>query len=528
MPTFQITSPDGRKFRVTAPEGASREQVMAYAKQKFGAAPARPAYQDPDGGYSPTEGQSFLQNAAAGAGKSVADTWEGTKQLFGFGNQSAIDERARLDAPLMQTGGGLTGNIAGQVAQMALPGAALGKLGMGVKAATTLGKAAQAAAGAGAFAGLQPVLSGQSRAENAATGAAWGAGGQLAASGLSRAAKGGKDAIEPALRDLAMKAESYGIPVTMAQLSDSRFLRTLKSVVDKLPFSGSQKLAGQQQKAFNRAVAQTFGESADNVSTDVAAAAKRRLGRTFEALSARNKVKVDGQLLNDLVSLSDEASKTGTADNARAVTSLVDDFLSKTENGAVSGKAYRELDSRVGRLIKGTQDGDKRHYLGRLRDSIRDAMDRSISPGDSKAWQGARKQYRNLKTVEDLIEKSATGDLSPALLLGLVRRADKNMAYTGGGELGDLARIGQRFLKDPIPNSGTAERLLAAGAISGGGYALGIDPTTLATMALMGRGVGGVLNSNAGRRYMLQGAPALQRLGAPLPYMLPAAANAQQ
>ena len=119
MPTFQITSPDGRKFRVTAPEGASREQVMAYAKQKFGAAPARPAYQDPDGGYSPTEGQSFLQNAAAGAGKSVADTWEGTKQLFGFGNQSAIDERARLDAPLMQTGGGLTGNIAGQVAQMA-------------------------------------------------------------------------------------------------------------------------------------------------------------------------------------------------------------------------------------------------------------------------------------------------------------------------------------------------------------------------------------------------------------------------
>lgn len=528
MPVFQITAPDGRKFRINAPDGASKEQALAYAQQQFAAQPAKPTYRDPEGDYSPTEGQSFASNALAGAGKSAIDTYEGLKQMLGFGDQTAIDERARLDKDLMQTGGGLVGNIGGQIAQMAVPGAVLGKLGMGVKAATTLGKVAQAAAGAGAFAATQPVLTGDSRLGNAATGAAWGAGGQLASSGLSRLAKGGKDAIEPALRDLAMKAESYGIPVTMGQLTDSRFVRTLKSVVDKLPFSGSQKLQGQQQKAFNRAVAQTFGESADNITTDVAAAAKRRIGGAFDALSTRNKLKVDGQLLDDLVSLSDEASKTGTADNARAVTSLVDDFLGKTENGQVSGKAYRELDSRIGRLIKGTQDGDKRHYLGRLRDSIRDAMDRSISPTDSKAWQAARKQYRNLKTVEDLIEKSATGDLSPSLLLGLVRRADKNMAYTGGGELGDLARIGQRFLKDPIPNSGTAERLLAAGAVGGGGYALGIDPATLATMALAGRGIGGVLNSNAGRRYMLQGAPALERLGAPLPYLLPATANAQQ
>lgn len=528
MPVFQITAPDGRKFRINAPDGASKEQALAYAQQQFAAQPAKAAYRDPEGDYSPTEGQSFAANALAGAGKSAIDTYEGLKQMLGFGDQTAIDERARLDKDLMQTGGGLVGNIGGQIAQMAVPGAVLGKLGMGVKAATTLGKVAQAAAGAGAFAASQPVLTGDSRLGNAATGAAWGAGGQLASSGLSRLAKGGKDAIEPALRDLAMKAESYGIPVTMGQLTDSRFVRTLKSVVDKLPFSGSQKLQGQQQKAFNRAVAQTFGESTDNVSMEVAGAAKERLGKAFSALSARNKMKVDGQLLDDLVSLSDEVTKTGTTDNARAVTSLVDDFLSKSDGGVVSGKAYREMDSRIGKLMRSTQDGDKRHYLGRLRDAIRDGMDRHITPQDSKAWQTIRKQYRNLFTVKDLIEKSPTGDLSPQLLLGLVRRADKNMAFTGGGELGDLARIGQRFLKDPIPNSGTAERLLAAGAVGGGGYALGIDPATLATMALAGRGIGGVLNSNAGRRYMLQGAPALERLGAPLPYLLPATANAQQ
>lgn len=35
MPEFDITSPSGEKFRVTAPEGASQEEVLAYARSKF-------------------------------------------------------------------------------------------------------------------------------------------------------------------------------------------------------------------------------------------------------------------------------------------------------------------------------------------------------------------------------------------------------------------------------------------------------------------------------------------------------------
>jgi hypothetical protein len=37
MPVFEITAPDGRKFRVTAPEGATREQALAKVKAQYAA-----------------------------------------------------------------------------------------------------------------------------------------------------------------------------------------------------------------------------------------------------------------------------------------------------------------------------------------------------------------------------------------------------------------------------------------------------------------------------------------------------------
>ena len=35
MATYQITSPDGQKFRVTAPDDATEEQVLSYARENM-------------------------------------------------------------------------------------------------------------------------------------------------------------------------------------------------------------------------------------------------------------------------------------------------------------------------------------------------------------------------------------------------------------------------------------------------------------------------------------------------------------
>lgn len=42
MPDYEITSPDGKKFVVTAPDGATQEQVLSYAQKQFSAQPAVP------------------------------------------------------------------------------------------------------------------------------------------------------------------------------------------------------------------------------------------------------------------------------------------------------------------------------------------------------------------------------------------------------------------------------------------------------------------------------------------------------
>lgn len=131
-------------------------------------APEKPA--DPTG--------SFMENVAAGAGKAVVDAGRGLRQIASNVPllnrldalnpekvQAEIDESRKLDAPLMRTGGGVTGNILGNVAMTAaIPGAS------SVGGATAIG------AGLGA---VQPVAEGESRLLNTAIGAGSGAAGQV-------------------------------------------------------------------------------------------------------------------------------------------------------------------------------------------------------------------------------------------------------------------------------------------------------------------------------------------------------------
>lgn len=496
-------------------------RVLAAEIRKMRTAPA-PVKIDP------TEGMSTFDKVAAGVGGSLVNTARGVGQLFGMVSQEEIDESARLDKPLMDTTAGSVANIGGQVLQVVAPGGLLAKGAKAVGAAKVLaggakGAAARAGASGAAYAGSQPVLTGETRGGNMALGGAAGAAGQGVVSGIGALAQPAKAALSPAVAALAAKAEAAGIPIRMDQLSDSRFVKTLASTLEKLPFTGAGASRTNQQQSFNRAVSRTFGDDVPNVTQDVYAGAKARIGGEFERLSAQNSLGVGDDLLGKLATLQDEAQRFGTNDTARAVGSAIDELLSKADAaGNVPGKAYQALDSKLGKL---TKSGDeKAMFLGQVREAVRGAMDDSISAADKEAWKTARTQYRNLKTIRDLVAKEgADGNISPAQLAGRINASQagkESMAMGKGGELGDLARIGRQFVRDPIPDSGTANRLLALSLLGGGGGAgLMLDPETtlkvaggLGLAATGGRGLNAILNSQAGRNYMLKGSPYANRL----------------
>jgi hypothetical protein len=148
--------------------------------------------------YPPTEG--FLSDVAAGAGKTVVGVGRGIQQITGLGDQAAlqetIDESRRLDAPLRQSAGGVTGEIGAQVGMAVAPGAALLRGGnlLGLPSvsaagnyllsspATLGGVATQAGLGA-TLGAVQPVATGESRGRNVTLGALGGA--AVPASGMA-------------------------------------------------------------------------------------------------------------------------------------------------------------------------------------------------------------------------------------------------------------------------------------------------------------------------------------------------------
>lgn len=132
---------------------------------------------------------SFLQNYYAGIGQSAVNTGRGIGQIarhlmpdrlangIGLPTQEDIDNAKKLDAPLLSTGGGMVGNIAGNIALTALPGMAAAKYGKAIpyigKGISALGELVSAPKGllpniaGGAIIGAtQPVASEDSRAGN--------------------------------------------------------------------------------------------------------------------------------------------------------------------------------------------------------------------------------------------------------------------------------------------------------------------------------------------------------------------------
>jgi len=118
MATYQIQSPDGQSFEITAPDSATEAQVMEYAKVKF--QPAEQPISQP--GEQPGQEDGFISNVSADIEKRIESGVQTGKEFLG-GELS-------LQEAMLQEGGAVAG------AALDVVGEGLASAGRGIKEIT--------------------------------------------------------------------------------------------------------------------------------------------------------------------------------------------------------------------------------------------------------------------------------------------------------------------------------------------------------------------------------------------------------
>lgn len=283
---------------------------------------------------------------------------------------------------------------------------------------------------------------------------------------------------------LAEAAVNNGIPLAPGQLSNNTVVKNLYSEGGRLPLSGAEAFRESQQQGLNRAVARSFGETADRITPEVLLRARDRVGANLDAIAQRTPITFDQQLGADLSKIANAATQVLVRDEIAPIANQLRNVIGKVQPGAViPGEAYQAL-TRKGTPLDAAMSSANPNiaYTARqIRTALEDALERSAAPQDVAALREARAQWKALRTVEPLTVRAdavggstpSTGDISPLALRGAVNKSYNRapLAPLGQIALNDLAKIGQRFLKEPN-DSGTPGRILAQKAITGTGAGL--------------------------------------------------------
>lgn len=462
--------------------------------------------------YDPTAGMSGTEKALAGAGKAAVDLWRGIKQIAGIGDQEAlqkeIDESKRLDAPLMDSGAGLAGNLAGSIATTFVPGA-----GMATAAARALPTAATAlkaasaarpltaAVGTGAASGaatsaLGPVASDETRAENAALGAVGGAMGGAVARGVGRAVSGFKLPSERLLES--------GVRVTPGRAAGGA-LQRLEEGIESIPLVGDVVKGAHRRSVedFNRAAInktlESIGqklEKGDPVGREAIGKAEQMIGDAYKSVLGKIKiVKLDNEFVDELGNLAGMTSELSDS-AAKQFERIVDRqiFQRMTPAGTISADTMKIVESELGRIGRGlrtAQDFDQRQLgdaILEVQASLRGAVERS-APQHAKELRNVNEAFAKFVRVQRAASSVAAEDgvFSPSHLLSAVKAEDKSRrkgAFARGDALlQDFAEDAKKTLGSKVPDSGSPYRTMAAIAGLGGTGAYFDLPPELALLA---------------------------------------------
>lgn len=253
MPKYRITGPDGGTYEITAPEGASEQQVLSFVQQQVGGAKAAPAVDAPRSGIvmglrDPIDaGAQILRRVVGDKVGGAVDTfgnWLADKGLP-VARSSGVEG---VDKIVEDVNKGYEGNrraqaqtVSGLVTgEQPEPGFDYARLagnlanpvnyigGGAVAGARTVGQLAAAGAKAGAVAGvLQPVVEGtenfwEKKAGQAAAGAATGA---IATPAISKGAEKAATAVKGVMNSVRPAPDAARVQIATANILNTQGMK---------------------------------------------------------------------------------------------------------------------------------------------------------------------------------------------------------------------------------------------------------------------------------------------------------------
>lgn len=342
------------------------------------------------------------------------------------------------------------------------------------------------------------------------------------ANGLGRGIRGGE--VSPEVSALAQKAEGLGIQVPSDRIVNSKPLNALAASLEYMPLSGRTATLDKMQSQLNRAVSRTFGQDSDSV-TMALRKAQGDLGGKFDAVLQGNKVKVDPTFTQELADQGLRATSELETGQASIIHKQIEEILTKSNNGEIDGQAAYNIKKTLDRI--GKRNSPEAYYAGELRNSLMDALNRSLSPKDAADFAKARLQYGTMLDLKKLAQNGADGDISIARLA--------NMKNIRNPELQDLADISAQFLRSRESPHGAMQRLMLGGlgTVSAGSGL--VSPLLFGSAMAAGRGANAALNSNSLKSMLMRSpnqAPGLLSMGAEkvnkvLPLLAPQLINGQ-
>lgn len=287
--------------------------------------------------------------------------------------------------------------------------------------------------------------------------------------------------IDPTRQAMVRSLEDAGVTaLTAGQRTGRETLKWAESAAKDIPFNGgrAKAIVEKQAEQFTAAALRRAGiNNASRATPEVVDSGFRALGEQFDKIAARNFMRVDDTFRASLSKTIREYDElVPPSQRAPLIGNILADIRNVAKPGeGVAGDVYQSLRSRLERMrASSSADPQLSYTLGRIRDSLDDAMERSVKSIDAGRWRTLRGQYRSLLNIEKAMagagENAAMGLISPAALRNAVKTRNRRAYVRGQDDLGNLARAGEAIMK-PLPQSGTAPRMLASGLLGAGGYA---------------------------------------------------------